>query len=168
MSARYPHSTIQCLGAIAQHHRLAVHPERLIEDYALPAEEPSAATVLRIAGEVGLKARHDRLTWAQLLGQEGVFPLIARLADGHSVIVLSARANGGNEPAVSVLNPLADNPSEVLQIAEEPFCQKWKGEVFLLKPQTRGPEGERPFGLRWFIPEIVSEKASTIIASFTE
>ncbi len=68
MSERYPHSTIQCLGAIAQHHRLPVHPERLIEDYALPAEEPSAATLLRIAGEIGLKARHDTLTWEQLLG----------------------------------------------------------------------------------------------------
>lgn len=74
MAARYPHSTIQCLGAVAQHHRLPVNPERLIEDYALAAEEPSPATLLRIAGDIGLKARHDRLTWAQLLAQQGVFP----------------------------------------------------------------------------------------------
>ncbi len=160
MSARYPHSTIQCLGAVAQHHRLPVNPERLIEDYALAPEEPSAATLLRIAGEIGLKARHDRLTWNQLLGQGGVFPLIARLEDGHSVIVLSAKANDGGQPCVAVLNPLADNPSEVLLIPEAAFCLKWKGEVFLLKPQAASPEAGLPFGFRWFIPEILKQKAA--------
>lgn len=160
MSARYPHSTIQCLGAVAQHHRLPVHPERLIEDYALPPEEPGPATILRIAGEIGLKARHDTIAWTQLLAQEGVFPLIARLSDGNSVIVLSARANEGGQPCVAVLNPLADNPSEVLLIPQEPFCQKWKGEVFLLKPQPDQGQAEQTFGFRWFIPEILKQRAA--------
>jgi ATP-binding cassette subfamily B protein len=160
MSARYPHSTIQCLGAVAQHHRLSVNPERLIEDYALPPEEPSVATVLRIAGEIGLKARHDRFSWSQLLAQQGVFPLIARLDDGNSVIVVSAKANEGGEPCVAVLNPLATNPSDVLLIPEGPFCQKWKGEVILLKPEAVNPDAETRFGFRWFIPEILKQKAA--------
>lgn len=160
MAARYPHSTIQCLGAVAQHHRLPVNPERLIEDYALAAEEPSPATVLRIAGDIGLKARHDRLTWAQLLAQQGVFPLIARMADGHGVIVISAKADEGGEPCVAVLNPLADQPSELLLIAEAPFCQLWQGEVFLLKPESPTGEAALPFGFRWFIPEILKQRSA--------
>ncbi len=160
MAARFPHSTIQCLGAVAQHHRLPVNPEQLIEDYALAAEEPSPAALLRIAGDINLKAKHDTLTWAQLLGQQGVFPLIARMADGTSVIVISAKAQDAEGARVAVLNPLADNPSEVLLIGEAPFCRLWKGEVYLLKPQAASPEAQLPFGFRWFIPEILKQKAA--------
>ena len=153
MADRFPHSTIQCLGAVAQHHRLPVNPERLIEDYALADEEPGPATVLRIAGDIGLKARHDRLSWPQLLAQQGVFPLIARMADGSCVIVVSAKASQDGAPCVAVLNPLADQPTEVLQIAEAPFCQRWKGEVFLLKPETPSAEAGLPFGFRWWMSD---------------
>jgi ATP-binding cassette subfamily B protein len=160
MDTRFPHSTIQCLSAVAQHHRLSINPERLIEDYALAGEEPGKATVLRIAGDIGLKARHDRLSWAGLLAQGGVFPLIARMEDGSSVIVVSANGGEGAEAAgrISVLNPLADRPTEVLLIDEATFCQRWKGEVFLLKRQNNLPEASQPFGFRWFIPEILKQK----------
>ena len=57
MADKFPHTTIQCLAALAQHHRLQVNPERLIEDYALVNEEPTPATLLRIAAEIGLKAK---------------------------------------------------------------------------------------------------------------
>lgn len=160
MDTRYPHSTIQCLSAVAQHHRLSINPERLVEDYALAGEEPGKATVLRIAGDIGLKARHDRLSWAGLLAQGGVFPLIARMEDGSSVIVVSA--NGGDgagaDGRISVLNPLAERPTEVLLIDEQTFCQRWKGEVFLLKRQNNLSEASQPFGFRWFIPEILKQK----------
>ena len=59
MSERFAHTSIQCLAAIAQHHRLAVNPERLIDDYALGAEEPSIAALLHIASDIGLKAKAD-------------------------------------------------------------------------------------------------------------
>ena len=59
MAERFPHTTIQCLAAIAQHHRLPVNPERLIEDYALVSEEPTPAILLRVASDIGLKAKYD-------------------------------------------------------------------------------------------------------------
>ena len=55
MEERFPHTAVQCLTAIAQHHGLQVNPERLIHDYALGAEEPSLALFLRMAGDLGLK-----------------------------------------------------------------------------------------------------------------
>jgi ATP-binding cassette subfamily B protein len=160
MSPRFPHSTIQCLAAVAQHHRLPVNPERLIEDYALPAEEPPIAAVLRIAGEIGLRARHDTLTWNGLLAQTGVFPLIARLMDGSCVIVVGATpANSdGTGDQVAVLNPLADRPSEILNLPKDRFCLRWQGDVFLLKRLTAMPDEHRPFGFAWFIPEIMKQK----------
>jgi ATP-binding cassette subfamily B protein len=158
MADRFPHSTIQCIAALAQHHRLPVNPERLIEDYALVSAEPTPATVLRIASDIGLKAKVDKFTWEGLLAQEGVFPLIARMADGNCVIVMGAVKNGDGQ--VAILNPLADNATAVLLMDREKFCSFWHGEVFLMKRLYALPEQNQPFGLRWFIPEILKQKAA--------
>ncbi len=158
MADKFPHTTVQCLAAIAQHHRLPVNPERLIEDYALVNEEPSPATLLRMASDIGLKAKADKLSWEGLQAQGGVFPLIARMADGNCVIVMSASAQGNGQ--VAILNPLADRPTDVLLIEREQFCNLWQGEVFLMKRLYSLPEQNQPFGLRWFIPEIMKQKAA--------
>jgi ATP-binding cassette subfamily B protein len=158
MLAPFPHSTIQCLAAVAQHHRLAIYPDRLIEDYALPPEEPGMATVLRIAGEIGLKAKFDKLSWDALLAQEGVFPLIARLADGSSIIVVGATR--GAPGLVAVLNPLADKPDEVLQLGRDAFCKLWHGDVLLLKRLNEFVQPARRFGFSWFMPEILRQRAA--------
>jgi ATP-binding cassette subfamily B protein len=158
MSERFPHSTIQCIAALAQHHRLPVNPERLIEDYALVSEEPTPATVLRIASDIGLKAKFDSLSWDSLQAQEGVFPLIARMTDGNCVIVMGANVNG--DGMLSVLNPMADNPTEILSLNQTNFCARWRGEVFLMKRLYALPEQNQPFGFRWFIPEILKQKAA--------
>lgn len=159
MAEKFPHSTIQCLAAIAQHHRLQVNPERLIEDYALAAQEPPPATVLRIASDIGLKAKEDQLSWAGLMAQEGVFPLIARLTDGNSVIVMGV-SNKEGDGQIAILNPLADNASTILMIERDRFCARWEGKVFLMKRLHAAPEGSQPFGFRWFIPEILKQKAA--------
>ncbi|WP_342618988.1 peptidase domain-containing ABC transporter [Rhodoferax sp. GW822-FHT02A01] len=158
MAERFPHTTVQCIAAIAQHHRLPINPERLIEDYALVGEEPSKATVLRIATDIGLKAKADRLTWSNLLAQGGVFPLIARMKDGTSVIVVGANAKDGEK--VAVLNPAATTPTEVLLLNQQQFCAHWDGEVFLMKRIYTLPEEGQPFGFRWFIPDILKQKAA--------
>jgi ATP-binding cassette subfamily B protein len=158
MADRFPHSTVQCIAALAQHHRLAVNPERLIEDYALTAEEPAPATVLRIASDIGLKAKVDKFTWNDLKAQGGVFPLIARMRDKNCVIVMGM--SDKEDGQVAILNPLADNPAEVLLIDREKFCGQWSGDVFLMKRSFALPEVGQPFGLRWFIPEILKQKAA--------
>jgi subfamily B ATP-binding cassette protein HlyB/CyaB len=158
MAEKFPHSTIQCLSALAQHHRLQINPDRLIEDYALVSEEPAPATVLRIASDIGLKAKHDKLTWGGLQAQGGVFPLIARMNDGNCVIVMGASAKG--EGQVAILNPMADQATEVLLIDREKFCGRWHGEVFMMKRLHAAPEESQPFGFRWFIPEILKQKAA--------
>lgn len=158
MADRFPHTTVQCLAAIAQHHRLAINPERLIEDYALGAEEPAEATVLRIAADIGLKAKVDKFSWDTLQAQGGVFPLIARMADGNCVIVMAASANEGGQ--VAILNPLADSPTAVLFVGKQKFTSQWKGDVFLMKRLFSASEEKQPFGFRWFIPVILQQKVA--------
>jgi subfamily B ATP-binding cassette protein HlyB/CyaB len=159
MSERFPHSTIQCIAALAQHHRLPVNPERLVEDYALVNEEPTVATVLRIAADIGLKAKHDHLSWDALHAQSGVFPLIARMSDKNCVIVVGVSQEDGVRK-VAFLNPMAENATSVLVLGEAHFCALWKGEVFFMKRLYGVAEKDQPFGFRWFIPEILKQKSA--------
>ena len=157
MADKFPHTTLQCLTAIAQHHGLQVNPERLIHDYALNAEEPSSSMLLGMASSIGLKARLRQLTVDKLLGQKGVFPLLARLKDGNSMIVVGARDDDGG--VLAVLDPLGDLGA-VKMLDPAAFQALWSGEVLFLKRTSKLSDTRQPFGLRWFIPEILQQKAA--------
>jgi ATP-binding cassette subfamily B protein len=160
MHDKFPHTAIQCLTAIAQHHGLQINPERLIDENALRAEEPGTGALLRIASDIGLKAKADKLTWSRLMAQGGVFPLMARLVDGNMVIVVGVKPgeNGGEDQA-AVLNPVNPNATVVL-VARGEFEKRWLGEVLFVKRQHKLTDPNQPFGLRWFIPEILKQKAA--------
>lgn len=153
----FPHTVIQCLTAIAQHHGLQINPERLIEEYALPAEEPPPSLLLRIASDLGLKAKVGKLSWENLFDQGGVFPILARLTNGNGVIIIGFRAEG--EGKIAVLDPL-ESRTGVFLIEREPFCHRWSGDVVFLKRQFALSDPNQPFSLRWFIPEILKQKAA--------
>jgi ATP-binding cassette subfamily B protein len=157
MAEKFLHTTLQCLTAIAQHHGLQVNPERLIHDYALTAEEPSSAMLLGMASSIGLKAKLRQLTVDKLLGQKGVFPLLARMKDGNSMIVVGARGDDGG--VLAVLDPLGDLGS-VKMLEPSAFQALWSGEVLFLKRTSKLTDTRQPFGLRWFIPEILQQKAA--------
>ncbi|MGZ4968231.1 MAG: peptidase domain-containing ABC transporter [Methylobacter sp.] len=157
MSEKYPHTSIQCLTAIAQHHGLQINPEWLIQQYALAEEEPAPALLLRIASEIGLKAKAGKLSWEALLAQGGVFPVLAKLRNGHSVIIVGARAEGDGK--IAVLDPLISGATVDLQDRGQ-FCKHWDGDVVFLKRSHSLADPNQPFGLRWFIPEILKQKAA--------
>jgi ATP-binding cassette subfamily B protein len=157
MAEKFLHTTLQCLTAIAQHHGLQVNPERLIHDYALSAEEPSSAMLLGMASSIGLKAKLRQLTVDKLLGQKGVFPLLARMKDGNSMIVVGARGDDGG--VLAVLDPRGDLGS-VKMLEPSAFQALWSGEVLFLKRTSKLTDTRQPFGLRWFIPEILQQKAA--------
>jgi ATP-binding cassette subfamily B protein len=157
MADKFPHTTLQCLTAIAQHHGLQVNPERLIHDYALSAEEPSSAMLLGMASSIGLKARLRQLTVDKLLGQKGVFPLLARMKDGNSMIVVGARVDDGG--VLAVLDPMGDL-GVVKMLDPAAFQALWSGDIVFLKRTSKLTDTRQPFGLRWFIPEILQQKAA--------
>ncbi|MFM9437540.1 ATP-binding cassette, subfamily B, bacterial HlyB/CyaB [Janthinobacterium sp. CG_23.3] len=157
MHDKFPHTAIQCLTAIAQHHGLQINPERLIDDYALGAEEPGDGALLRIAADIGLKAKVDKLSWAGLQAQGGVFPLMARLRDGNMVIIVGVRADGDGQ--VALLNPIAEQAAVTLE-QRASFERRWDGDVVFAKRQHKLTDPNQPFGLRWFIPEILKQKAA--------
>ncbi|TAJ82266.1 MAG: peptidase domain-containing ABC transporter [Gallionellaceae bacterium] len=155
MDNKFPHTLIQCLTAIAQHHGLQVNPEQLIHEYALADENPSDSMLIKMAADVGMKAKLDHLSWDALLAQKGVFPLIARLSNGNSVIVVGAV----QEDKVALLDPL-ENMAAVMVVAREAFCARWSGDVFFLKRTYSISDPNQPFSLRWFIPEILKQQVA--------
>ena len=160
MAEQKSHSVVQCLTAIAQHHGLQVNPERLIEEHALPDEEPRPALVIRMAAGIGLKGQLAKLTWKGLFAQEGVFPFIGLLKDGKAVIIVGVRAGGdGAEGEVAVLNPLIPKAS-VHYLNKDVFTDNWSGQVILLKHSHALTDPKQPFSFRWFIPEILKQKTA--------
>ncbi|WP_338849046.1 peptidase domain-containing ABC transporter [Massilia sp. W12] len=158
MQEKFPHTVVQCLTAVAQHHGLQINPERLIDDYALRAEEPQDALILRMAADIGLKASVTHLSWQGLLSQQGVFPFLARLQNQRAVIVVGVRGEG-EQAKVALLDPL-ENDAGIILLSEEQFSTQWKGQVIFLKRKHALTDPNQPFSLRWFIPEILKQKAA--------
>jgi ATP-binding cassette subfamily B protein len=160
MAEQKSHSVVQCLTAIAQHHGLQVNPERLIEEHALPDEEPRPAMVIRMAAGIGLKGKLSKLTWKGLFAQEGVFPFIGFLKDGKAVIIVGVRSGGGGaEGEVAILNPLIPKAA-VHYLDKDMFMENWSGNVIFLKHSHALTDPKQPFSFRWFIPEILKQKAA--------
>lgn len=157
MSDKFPHTGIQCLTAIAQHHGLQINPEWLIQEYALGEEEPQPTLLLRIASEIGLKAKFGKLSWEGLLAQTGVFPVIAKLHNGDSVIIVGARIE--EDGKVAILDPLISGATVTLQDRKQ-FCSRWSGDIVFLKRSHSLTDPKQPFGMRWFIPEILKQKVA--------
>ncbi len=158
MSESFTHSVVQCLAAIAQHHGIRVNPERLIHDFALEDEEPTLLLAVRMATDIGLKARDKKLTWKALVAQQGVFPLLAHLKNGAGVIVVGVQKEG-NADCVAVVDP-SGNTSAVTLHDQQAFAAIWSGDVILLKRSHSIFETNQPFSLRWFIPEIFKQRAA--------
>jgi ATP-binding cassette subfamily B protein len=153
LNSSFPHTAIQCLAAVALHHRMQVNPDRLIHEYALTAEEPSETLLSRIARDVGFKAKVVQFTWDELCAQQGVYPILVRLNNGNSVIVVGTLEGD----RVSILDPL-ENMGAVLTLTRDQFTSRWKGAALLLKRKVSMTDVNQPFGLRWFIPEILRQK----------
>jgi len=152
------HTVVQCLSAIAQHHGLAVNPERLIHDYALGDAEPEESLILRMATEIGLKAKADRQTWDGIFSQGGVFPILALLKDGKSVILVGLRTEEETKK-VAILDPGADM-GDIKQYDQAAFEALWDGHVVFLKRVHALTDLNQPFSLRWFVPEILKQKSA--------
>jgi ATP-binding cassette subfamily B protein len=159
MSAVFAHTGIQCLTAIAQHHGLHVNPERLISEYAVGEAEPGPLVMLRMAGDIGLKAKVQALSWEGLLAQTGVFPLIAYTRSGSMVIVVGVVPPSGQETGhrIAMLDPSAAQAVVQLMSAEQ-FQGVWSGEVIFLKREHKITDPDQKFGFSWFIPEIWKQK----------
>jgi ATP-binding cassette subfamily B protein len=155
---KQPHTSLQCLAAVARHCGIDLSPERLQHDYAVGKGAPAPRLLLRMAKDAGLRARRAKLDWDSLQKLRDAYPLIAELDNGNWVVVAGASGNDGDgEQLVKVFDPLAERP-EPLLLSRQQFNRQWSGVVLFVKRSYALSDAEQPFGFRWFIPELVRQR----------
>ncbi|WP_348771489.1 peptidase domain-containing ABC transporter [Azospirillum sp. SYSU D00513] len=151
-----PNSALKCLVEAARLRGVNTSVERLQHDHVLDNREPSTKLMLRLADSLGLKARSVRMGWGHFAKLDRAFPVIARLRNGHSVLIVGANVANG-VPIILMQDPLAADPSP-MPVDEARFMEAWTGEAILLKQDGAATEEEPPFGFSWFFPMIKQQK----------
>src|SRR3712207_3660797 len=112
--------------------------------------------MLRIAREAGFRARRVRLSWEDLFEIEEAYPFVACLNNGNYVVFsgVHGEPEGGGE--VAVFDPLAER-TDFIFIDRDRLQELWDGDVILLKRRHAPTDRDRPFGLAWFMAEVLRE-----------
>lgn len=146
-------SAVQCLALACRHHGISVSADHLVDEYALGDTPPDDHKMRRMASDLGMKSRRQRLDWKRLCRLGKAYPVIARLDNGNRVLVAGAQISDRGEERVAVVDPLHEQQGFLLLPRLE-FERLWSGEALLLKRAFRLTDEDRPFDLRWFVPEL--------------
>lgn len=157
VAARPPsRSALLCLVWVARRLGVDLSPERLIHDFALDGREPETPQLLRIIRSCGMKAKAIRLGMPKLLALGSAFPVMARIRDGSTVVVVGVRQGAGGDE-IGIIDPMA-RTAEVIALSPETFSAQWTGEVILVGAVRRITDPQQPFGLAWFVPELLRQR----------
>jgi ATP-binding cassette, subfamily B, bacterial HlyB/CyaB len=150
-------TALQCLVKAAAHHGIDLSVDGLRHGYAIGDTPISRTLLLRIAKEAGLRARSTRLSWPDLMALGDAFPALVQLSNGNWVLALGSGQDSSGDEALNVLDPLAERP-EAFVVPRSQFCDKWQGDVLLIKRNNASSAKAQKFGFRWFIPELFRER----------
>jgi ATP-binding cassette subfamily B protein len=156
-------TAVVCLAHTLAFHDLPADADALVHEHAIDKDEVDDALLLRMARERGLKGRVARIGWRSLVRLGEALPAVARLTNGRCVLVVRVVEpdEPGPDAKLAVFDPLATGGG-LLTLDRETFEASWGGTVILLRPEAiRDADGDehQPFGLRWFLPEIVAQRS---------
>ncbi|NKC29750.1 peptidase domain-containing ABC transporter [Falsiroseomonas selenitidurans] len=140
---------------LAMHHGLQLAPDELPQ----PGQPDMVAEVLRALRAAGLKAQALRRGgWARAAGLGTAYPALAQRLDGSWVILVHTLDGADGAPLAAVLDPAAEQDGiQLLPQAE--FLAAWNGTLVLARRVHALADEAQPFGLRWFLPEIIRHRA---------
>lgn len=177
---------LQCLVIIAGIHQVNTTVEAMRHEHGLGNAELSNVHLAELAGRLGLKAKvvgkapgqgaappstfqstvNMVRRWAgkpgvtadvaDIAAFRAVFPALARLNNGNVVVVAGLQEQNG-ETRIGFIDPLA-NTQDVVFLPRAVFEAEWSGQLILVQRRYRLDDTEQPFGLRWFVPEIMRHK----------
>ena len=151
---RTPHYTaLRCLFVLCLNRGVQLKPE----NFAEVAESDTVGSVLRVMQKVGLRGKLlPDSSWNTLAGIGYAYPLMAQRRSGHWVVVLNT-VKGPDGPAVTLLDPLRVEERPVV-VPRAEFVEDWNGALVMCKRAHRISDEDQPFGLRWFLPELLRHK----------
>lgn len=153
-------TALVCFSIVAREHGIELTRDRLVHEYGLDKEEIPTDTLLRMAKELGLKAKLLRLDWQGLLQLKKACPAIAILDNGRHVVLAGIQhgEGEGDEPRLACYDPLASMAGGYLRLSREEFGAIWSGGIYVVKRIYKLTDESQPFSLRWFVPEILRQK----------
>ena len=137
---------LACLVAAARFQGLPADYEQMRRAY-LVAGPMSRVTLLRAAKDLGFRARAFQYDVSSLPSQMPL-PAIIVLRDGNHLLLLRYDAQN-----VMLLDALR---SQTLVVPLSSFLESWTGETILLAKRLRLASEIRRFGIRWFLPVVMS------------
>jgi len=145
-----------CFLLLARHHHIDLTLETLSHKYNIHSDVLDPLQLLRMAKDQGFKSKATHLNWKKLFYIGNVFPFIARLKDDKYVIVSGVR---GQEESgdVAIVDP-SRGSLEFTFLTKAAFEEIWDGQSFLVKKVYKVSDTHKPFGLDWFIPEMLRHK----------
>ena len=149
-------TSLHALAIVARHHGLHLSVEQLQRDYSIDSGEPPTRQLLKIAGDNGLTVRSAKLQWKHLSRLGKALPLLLRLRDGSTMVLVAFRQDGGT-PAAMLQDPLSANQA-CIAVDEVRLASVWDGEAIFVKRRYRISDDERPFGFAWLAGQILREK----------
>jgi ATP-binding cassette, subfamily B, bacterial HlyB/CyaB len=156
VEASCPHSAVRCLATVARHHNIDTSFERLLHDFVLGNGEPSPASIVRMAREIGLKAKSVTLGIDKLFELGDAYPVIVRLTNGNSMLLVGSGTRAGLR--VLLLQDLLAEDAGVLVLDEVRFGAAWDGTAIFLKRELTQAGEDAHFGLNWFLKEVLRQK----------
>ncbi len=154
-----------CFTLVAREHKIELTWERLLHEYNLSTEEIPKNTLLRMAKEVGLKARLIKLSWSGLVNLQKAYPAIAVLRSGRHLVLAGVTERTENEQkeiVIACYDPLAGSGGAHVRMTRQEFEAIWSGKIYVVKRPYKLSDESQPFSLRWFIPEILKQKVTFI------
>ncbi len=155
--SKKPSSAVSALVAVARRLGVDTSANELQRRFALDSGEPSSKTVAAIANELGLQAKIARLRFKDLPRLAKVLPAVIRSIDGSALVLEAARIDE-KSGLIAVLRDPTANDDALVTLDEAQMAKIWAGEIVLIKRHFSVSDDEQPFGMGWFIAQIVREK----------
>ena len=140
---------------VAGHHGIRTTLEQLIHEHGTATGEPECSGVVGIAQSLGLKAKTTQFSWERLVRVDaGVFPLLVRLKNGNTIILVGFHAEG-EQTSVVLVDPLSSRPTAKFMVPSAQFVELSTGDVIFIKRRLSLTDHDQPFGLSWFLPGLM-------------
>jgi ATP-binding cassette subfamily B protein len=149
-------SGLACLVIIARHHGLDLSVSQLVHDNYLVDQEVSVPELLKAARSAGLRAQVVNLVWDGLCQLDKALPVILRLKNGHSMVLM--RLEGDGAPTRAVLQDPNAGEDALLVIDRVRLEDAWNGEVVLVRRNYDAHEQSQPFSVAFVRGLILRER----------
>ncbi len=149
------HTAVRSAFLVALHCGVHLQPDQL----SVGDHKDAPTSVQKILQGAGLDCRIQKgKKWEDVRSLRGQYPLMAIRNDGRWVIIVGEVPTEDKRPGVIVLDPSIEASGPVTMLLEE-FLASWSGTFVTCRRARPGLDEEnQPFGLRWFLPEILRQK----------